>query len=175
MLKRIAITGPESTGKSWLAAGLAARYREFRVTEQARDYLNQLGRSYDFNDILEIGRLQYREEERLAALAGEWLFCDTDFLVLRIWSLVKYGRSHPWIDTMVAQHTYHHYLLCKPDLPWEDDPLREHPHLREQLFGMYLHELDERGLPYSVVSGYGDARLMRAVNAINHAGTDRTA
>ncbi len=170
MLKRIAITGPESTGKSWLSAALAARFSEPWVREQARDYLNRQQGIYDFDDILTIGQQQLREEERLATGAEEWLFCDTDFLVLRIWSLVKYGKSHPWIDAMVAEHPYHHYLLCKPDLPWEEDPLREHPHLREQLFGMYLRELEERGLPFSVVSGTGDARLMSALNALSPAG-----
>ncbi|VAW30185.1 hypothetical protein MNBD_BACTEROID07-850, partial [hydrothermal vent metagenome] len=39
MLKRIAITGPESTGKSELAAWLASAYQTSWVPEYAREYL----------------------------------------------------------------------------------------------------------------------------------------
>lgn len=167
MIKRIAVTGPESTGKSWLAAGLAEEFSEPWVPEFARFYLEQLNRPYTFDDILEIAKGQYKAEEAAATLAKEWLFCDTDFLVTRIWCLVRFGKSHLWIDQMADQHIYAHYLLCNTDLPWEADPLREHPHLRKELFEMYLAELEQRKLPFSIISGTGDARLMIAVEVLS--------
>lgn len=166
MLKRIAITGPESTGKSWLAAGLSATYNEPWVPEYAREFLETLNRPYTFDDVLEIARRQLRNEENAAATAKEWLFCDTDFLVTRIWCMVKFGKSHPWIDQMAEQHIYSHYLLCNTDLPWEADPLREHPHKRQKLFKLYLSELEQRKLPFTIVSGTGEKRLMNAVRAL---------
>ena len=39
MIKRISITGPESTGKSWLAEQLAGYYQDAWVPEYAREYL----------------------------------------------------------------------------------------------------------------------------------------
>lgn len=166
MLKRIAITGPESTGKSWLAAGLSAEFAELWVPEYAREYLATLNRPYDFEDILEIAKGQFSTEEAMAGQAREWLFCDTDFMVTRIWCLVKFGKSHPWIDQMARTHIYAHYLLCNTDLPWEADPLREHPEFRKELFQMYQAELDMRKLPYSIISGTGRDRLVNAVNAL---------
>jgi NadR type nicotinamide-nucleotide adenylyltransferase len=163
MLKRIAITGPESTGKSRLAKALSVEFNEPWVPEYARTYLEQLNRPYEFEDILEIARGQFRMEEEAAATADQWLFCDTDFLATRIWSLVKYGKSHSWIDEMADNHIYAHYLLCDTDLPWEADPLREHPHFRDELFKMYLAELQSRNLPFSIVKGTGDARLRSAM------------
>jgi NadR type nicotinamide-nucleotide adenylyltransferase len=166
MIKRIAITGPESTGKSWLAAGLAEEFSEPWVPEFARFYLEKLNKPYNFDDVLEIARGQFKTEEAAAALAKEWLFCDTDFLVTRVWCLVRFGKSHPWIDQMADQHLYAHYLLCNTDLPWEADPLREHPHLRKELFEMYLTELEKRRLPFTIVSGTGDERLMKGVEVL---------
>jgi nicotinamide riboside kinase len=52
MLKRIAVTGPESTGKSLLTEQLARHYNTVWVPEFARSYLEKLGRPYDEDDIL---------------------------------------------------------------------------------------------------------------------------
>ncbi len=166
MLKRIAITGPESTGKSWLAENLAMKYNEPWVPEYAREYLGSINRPYTFDDILEIAKGQFEAEERMARQAKDRLFVDTDFLVTRIWCLVKFGRSHPWIDYMTDNHNYTHYLLCNTDLPWEADPLREHPNQRNELFGMYLSELRSRKLPFTIVEVRGDARLVSAMETI---------
>lgn len=166
MLKRIAITGPESTGKSWLAKALSEEFNEPWVPEYARTFLEQLNRPYEYEDIREIAMGQLRIEEETVARAGQWLFCDTDFLVTRIWCLVKYGKSHPWIDEMADAHVYDHYLLCDVDLPWEADPLREHPHFRQQLFDMYRQELENRGVSFSIVSGTGNDRLQCAIRIL---------
>ncbi len=166
MIKRIAITGPESTGKSWLAAGLAEEFSEPWVPEFARYYLEKLSRDYNFEDVLEIAKGQFSAEEAAATLAKEWLFCDTDFLVTRIWCLVRFGKSHEWIDQMANTHVYDHYLLCDTDLPWEADPLREHPKFRRELFQMYLAELELRKLPFTIVSGKGEQRQRRAVEGM---------
>ncbi len=168
MIKRIAITGPESTGKSWLAKHLSAHFGEPWVPEFSRAYLNRLSHPYTFNDVLRIARGQYRNEERMAAKADIYLFCDTDFLVTHIWCMVKYGRSHPWIIHMLEKHRYHHYLLCNTDLPWEPDPLREHPEMRQELLGIYIQELQTRNLPYTLISGSGDQRLQAAVKAVRY-------
>lgn len=167
MIKRISITGPESTGKSWLAQQLARHYQEPWVPEYAREYLNNLDLPYGFEDILHIAEGQYRLEEEKALSAKNFLFCDTDFLVTHIWEMVKYGKSHPWIENKKNTHIYDLYLLCNTDLPWEPDPLREHPEQRKELLELYLKELSERKLPYSIISGQGTARLKAAIAAIN--------
>jgi len=166
-LKRIAITGPESTGKSWLAKKLAVHFNEPWVPEYARFYMEAKGNQYDFNDILTISQGQFLAEERIVKKACKYLFCDTDFLVTRIWCLFKYGESHPWIDFMAGNHLYYHYLLCNTDLPWEPDAMREHPGQREELFEMYENELKTRRLPYSIISGNGEDRLNAALEIIN--------
>jgi NadR type nicotinamide-nucleotide adenylyltransferase len=165
-MKKIAITGPESTGKSTLARELARIFQTTWVPEYAREYLLDLGRPYEEGDILEIARGQLKTEEKLMNEASRLLFCDTDFLVTRIWSVVKYGRSDPWIDKKVVEHRYDLYLLCNIDLPWEFDPLREHPDKRLMLFDLYHRELINRGFPFAIVSGEGAARTAMAVDLV---------
>ena len=57
------------------------------------------------------------------------------------------------------------YLLPDIDLPWQPDPLREHPDKRKELFNLYLDELKKRNLPFEIVNGFGQQRLANAVNA----------
>jgi NadR type nicotinamide-nucleotide adenylyltransferase len=163
---RIAITGPESTGKSQLTKQLASFFGTVWVPEYAREYIDSLDRTYNEKDILEIAKGQLEREERQACSAKEVLFCDTELTVTRIWSEVKYSRCHPWILEKIAEHTYDFYLLCFIDIPWENDPQREHPHLREHLFSLYLKELTGRGCRFEVVTGLGEERLKNAIRLI---------
>lgn len=164
MSQRILITGPESTGKSWLAQQLAAHYQTAWVPEVARRYLETLGREYEEHDLLEIARLQLAEEDRLAKETAGYLFCDTGMLVLKIWSLHKYGRCHPYILEQLRERTYLHIFLTNIDLPWEPDPLREHPEQRRYLFNWYRQELAQQ--QYTLISGSGNKRLQAAINSL---------
>jgi NadR type nicotinamide-nucleotide adenylyltransferase len=166
---KIAVTGPESTGKSQLAEELAAYYNTVFVPEFARGYLDRLGRPYDCEDLLEIARGQVRDEERISWQANRILFCDTELIVIKIWSEVKYEKCDPWILEKIEENNYDLFLLCNIDIPWEDDPQREHPDVREKLFSLYFDELTERRFTFRVVSGSGKERLMRAIGYVEQA------
>jgi NadR type nicotinamide-nucleotide adenylyltransferase len=165
-LIRIAITGPESTGKSQLSRDLAERYNTVWVPEYAREYLEKLGRPYAESDLLKIAEGQMANEKRLEKHAGRFLFCDTELLVIKIWSDVKYGRCDPWILKKLSEQRYHLYLLCNTDTPWEYDPLREHPLMREKLFLLYHREMQLRSWPFRIVTGLGSDRLTNAIKMI---------
>ena len=167
MTRRIAVTGPESTGKSWLAENLAAHYNTVWVPEYAREYLAGLGRPYCQDDILKIAAGQLNSESDGLKSASGYLFCDTEMLVAKIWSDVKYGFCDPWILSKAETHIYDLYLLCDIDLPWAYDPLREHPDRRQFLFDLYYDELSKRKFPFFVVRGIGETRLQMAINMIN--------
>lgn len=168
MIRKIAITGPESTGKSMLAEQLAIHYQTVWVPEYAREYLELLVRPYEEKDIYLIARGQLSAESSKLQQAGTFLFCDTELLVTKIWSEVKYGRCHPWILETIENHPYELYLLCDIDLPWQYDPLREHPDDRQYLFDLYYNELKNRKYPFAVVHGTGTGRLQNAVQIIEN-------
>jgi nicotinamide riboside kinase len=62
--------------------------------------------------------------------------------VIKIWSEFKYGFCDPEILTLMKEQKYDLHLLADVDLPWEDDPLREHPDKRQELFDLYKAELE---------------------------------
>ncbi len=166
LLKRIAITGPESTGKSSLCKQLASHFNDEWVPEVAREYIEKLNRPYDASDILSIAKNQITREEEMAKKANHFLFCDTELIVTKIWSEHKYKKCDPWILNQISVHDYSLYLLCDIDLPWEQDPQREHPHLRKYFFDLYLKELKDRKLNFQILSGTGDDRLKVAIELI---------
>jgi NadR type nicotinamide-nucleotide adenylyltransferase len=164
-IKKIAIVGPESTGKSTLSEQLSARFQTPWVPEYARQYLDQLDRPYQKTDLLEIARGQIALEDEAEKKADGLLICDTNLVVIKIWSEVKYGHCDEWIVEQMKLRHYHLHLLMDIDMPWEYDPYREHPHMREFLFQKYEEELIAMGETYSVVRGSYDQRLAAGIEA----------
>jgi len=112
-----------------------------------------------------IAKGQFEKENELVG-NGELLFCDTDFCVTYIWCMVKYGKCDDWIVDRLKENQYDLYLLCDIDLPWEYDPLREHPDKRTELFEMYRNLMDELGFNYRIVRGTDSKRLLNAVSFV---------
>jgi NadR type nicotinamide-nucleotide adenylyltransferase len=163
VLRKIAITGPESSGKTTLAAQLAAYYKTEFVPEFARSYLPTLGRDYIETDLLDIAKGQLQLENKIAAVAKKILFCDSDMTVMKIWAMEKYGRCDAWITAQQEAHHYDLYLLCAPDIPWEADPFRENPTDRNRLFALYIKELEMKNVYYIILEGGEKERLEKAV------------
>jgi NadR type nicotinamide-nucleotide adenylyltransferase len=165
-LQKIAIVGPESTGKSTLARQLASHFNTLWVPEFARKYIDQLNRPYQQADLLTIAQGQLQSEKEAALLARQYLFCDTNLLVIKIWSEDKFGSCDPLILQHLSLNTYALHLLTFPDLPWQADPQREDPHRLGELFGWYQAELEEAGVPFAVVKGQREERLQSALAAL---------
>lgn len=163
---RIAITGPESTGKSWLAQQLADHYKTLWVAEYAREFLDKISRPYSYDDILEIAQKQFELENKFAEETN-LLFCDTDFNVTNIWCTVKYNKCHDWITEKTQSNLYALYLLCDIDLPWQYDPFREHPDKRYEIFNMYESLLKKNRCQYHIISGTGETRLQNAIRVVD--------
>ncbi|REG87056.1 AAA family ATPase [Algoriphagus antarcticus] len=167
--KRILILGPESTGKSTLAEDLAKYFGEPWVPEYAREYLENLGREYRYEDMIEIGKGQVALEDAIAENANNYLFCDTDLRVIHIWSEHRFGKTDPWVMEQIGKRTYDLILLTNTDLPWAPDPQREYPELemRQYFFKKYLQLAKDSDFPYSIICGDRKKRLETAVEVIN--------
>ncbi len=167
-IKKIVIIGPESTGKSTLTKGLAERFREPWVEEYAREYLEDLGRDYTYEDLLKIAQGQIALEEDKAKTANRLLFCDTDLHVIQVWSDHKFKKTHPWILQQIRERAYDLYLLTAIDIPWQEDPLREHPDpaMRQYFFDLYHQLLSTSDTQFFLISGNAQQRLDQAVSYI---------
>lgn len=163
---RICVIGPECTGKTTLSSALSSHFREPWVPEFARQYLNGLGRAYQQPDLLTIAAGQVQSEEELKSQANRILFCDTNLLVVKVWSEHKYGHCDPLIMKMHASRVYDHYLLTATDIPWVEDPQREHPQLREHFSELYRTLIASTGVGYSFISGSPEERIHLAVKAV---------
>lgn len=159
----IIITGPESSGKSTLTLRLAHKLNAPWNAEVARTYLEAINRSYNQNDILTIAKLHaFNVDISVQQNAPIHIF-DTGFLVLKIWLQEKYNITITWIEEKLENADSELYLLCKPDIPWEPDPLRENPDDRDRLFEVYEEELKKMGKRYLVVSGSVEERVEQVV------------
>ncbi len=167
MLKKIAILGPESTGKSYLVQALAAYYKVTYVPEYAREYIDEIKRPYLESDILKIAKGQLKLEDELAKNAHHYLFCDTELTVIDIWAQEKFGRTHSWIKSQLEDRVYDLYLLCDIDLKWTEDPQRENPNDREYLLNLYRESLGKRNIKYYMISGQGEERINNAIEIID--------
>jgi NadR type nicotinamide-nucleotide adenylyltransferase len=171
---KVAVIGPESTGKSTLCEQLAAHYGTSWVPEYARDHLQEHGTSYTYDDLLLIARRQVALEDEHASLiiaadAHKLLFIDTDLYVMKVWCEFVFDRCHTWILDNIAQRQYDLYLLCDTDLPWIEDELREYPDLerRRQLYSIYKDMMINQSTPWVNISGSYEQRLQTAIKAVD--------
>ena len=107
-------------------------------------------------------------EAEMLPLANGLLICDTTFITVKIWSDYTFGRTPQEVLDELPKHPYDLYLLLDIDLPWEEDPLRDFPHMREHFRDIWLKELTALNARYVVISGLGDDRYENAVNAIDN-------
>ena len=165
-MKKIAITGPESTGKSSICEALQLHFGGIVVPEFAREFLSNKTDRYTFEDVEFIAHEQLKREQMAFDAQHEFLFCDTDLLVMRIWMEHVFRKCPQWIIEESLGKQYDFTLLMDIDLPWEDDPLREHPHQRELLFQKYLEALQQTKRPFAIVRGNGEGRIQNAIQLI---------
>lgn len=157
MSSKIVFTGPESSGKTTLSTWTSQTYNLPHVTEYARTYLENLGRTYDYRDLEKIAIGQFALEREPLCENGITV-CDTDLLTIKIWSDYLYRKCSPWILKTLQSNLPSHYILCKPDILWTPDPLRENPLDRDDLFLIYQNEIKELGVSYTILSGSLDLR-----------------
>jgi nicotinamide riboside kinase len=168
-------TGPESCGKTTLANALSANLQVPLVSEAARAFLDHRFQQhghyrYDVADLTAIAQLQFQAEQQALASQPVQLICDTDLLVVMLWSEVKYGAVDPTITDLFTRSqatTQRHYLLCDHQIPWQVDPQRENPDDRAKLFQRYLHTLEQYQLSYQVVQGDIASRLNQVQHFLN--------
>jgi len=171
-IKRIAIVGPECTGKTNLCIALAKHYKTAWVPEYARHYIDRLQRPYTQDDLFTIAKGQLFTEDELALEANTFLFCDTNLLVIKVWSEYKFGNCSPEILHLLKIKTYDLHLLTNIDVPWENDPQREHPDKREYFYSLYKKELNALGIDYHEISGSKPERLAQAIRCIDSLKSD---
>lgn len=176
-MKRIAnvvLHGPESTGKSTLAARLAAHYGTELVPEYGRLYCEVHGSETDADDLVAImhGHVALTEaaREQAAVRGARLIISDTDPLMTAAWAVMGLGRRLAALDAFTDVGDL--YLLMADDIPWVVDGIRLHSAAEDRTRFMALSraELERRSVPWALVSGDAEQRFAAAVAAIANAG-----
>lgn len=156
---------------------LAKHFSTLWCPEYAREYLLNNGVAYNYDTLLEIAKGQIALEEKHERLVNascqhanqKMLFIDTDMYVIKIWSEFVFNKCQSYILHQIATRPYDLYLLCKPDLPWQYDVLREAPRIetRNQLYTIYKEHMISQHVPWIEIYGSYEQRLQLAIDAVN--------
>ena len=171
-VRAVCLHGPESVGKSVLAAQLAAHFETLFVPEYGRTYCEAHGTDLDNAALLEIARTQAAMAESAVPNANRLLILDTDPLMTAVWSDMMLGARDPWFTAFDDYADL--YLLLDIDLPWIDDGSRIYGDAvtRTDFFNRCKGELEARKVNWALISGKEKARTTAALAAIARAFPD---
>lgn len=167
-MKRIVITGAESTGKSTLAQALSGYYGEPWTEEFVRSYVEQLSGELRPHDLQPIAEGQLALEDAALENAQQLVIHDTNILSTIIYANYYFATVFDRINNAFLERDYSLYLLCMPDIPWQaDEGQRESPEARDKLHERFKDSLDKLQLPYVEIHGTEEARMLQAIHAID--------
>ncbi len=164
---KIVVTGAESTGKTELAIGLAKHYNTLWIPELAREYIENLGRTYTYYDVEMIAREQIIAHQKIEKGEGNMIIFDTWLIVTKIWFTEVYRQVPVWLNNHIQESVINLFLVCDNDIVWEPDPVRENPDKRLYLQGLYIEEIEKTKTPWKLIRGLGEDRLKNAISAID--------
>lgn len=172
-VKRFAIIGPESSGKTVLSELLAKHFNTVWVPEYGRELYEQKNGALEINDFKTIAIEQIKRENELCKVANKVLICDTENIVTATF-LNMFFKEHPihvknFFENKLNQTTinYYKYFLLDPSVPAIQDGTRSFLKERKNHFDILKSELIKRNLPFAVLEGDYEHRFQQAVNEIN--------
>ena len=167
-IKKIVITGAESTGKTTLCKELSHYYNGICVDEYAREYVEKLNRDYTYHDVEIIAKKHLQNVETAIKQTHNFVFIDTYLIVIKIWFTEVFKRYPYWIEDEINKSQIDLYLLCNTDIPWIADKVRENgDERREYLNYLYIEQLRYYKLPFKVINGQNNTRLENAVQILD--------
>lgn len=155
---KIALIGPESTGKTVLAKELAAAFNTHFISEYAAEYIAHKGKALCLDDLDIILKEQLAREDQGLNKANHFLFCDSDALTTKLWSQFLFQQTSDFVEsqTLLSAGRYKHTLLLAPDTNWHDDAHRytEDQKQRDAFFQNFEAGLTALKRDFTIIRGY---------------------
>ncbi len=152
----ICLYGPESVGKTTLAAELAVDFNGIFVPEVSKDMV--ISNDFTINDIIEIGKAQTAAILEAQKQNTQLIICDTDLITTEIYSKIYLNNVPEILYDMEKKLHFDIYFLLDIDVPWVPDGLRDLGNRREEVYNIFKNELEKRGINYWKVKGNWKAR-----------------
>ena len=167
-LRRIAIVGAESTGKTWLARTLTEVLRErgqsvHCVEEHLRRWCEREGRTPHPHEQLAIAQAQ---ATAVLAVASGTVIVDTTPLVTAVYSHQLFSDEGLYAMAMEHQRLYDVTLVTGLDIAWEAQWMRDSAQARVPIDAKLRDALGRSGIGYRVIYGKGLDRLNNALLAM---------
>ena len=165
----LVLAGPESSGKSWLAAQIQQRFGGERVDEYVRHFIEQHQRDTCYADIPAIAQGQLDQEDAARRRAPALLILDTHLLSNMLWSQTLFGDCPAWLEPALLTRRYDLTLLLAAEgVEWVGDGQRCQPELaeRQAFFDASLKWLERHHQPHRVIGGSWEARREQAFLAV---------
>ncbi len=167
MVKKIAIIGPECTGKTTLASQLAQHFSTIWIPEYARKYVANLRVPYTYEDVEHIAKVQFSQIMQVETLNASIVFFDTELIITKVWFEVVFQKQPDWLDEAIRNSNFAFYLLTDTSIPWVADGIRENGGARrEELYAIYENYLNYFRFPYEIVHGMDYERLSNAISSV---------
>lgn len=166
-VKKIAVIGAESTGKSALCEQLAKHFNTVWVPEYAREYFNDSDiYNYTLKDLEIIAQRQLELEAEYLQRANTYLFCDTAMITLKIWADLEFGKPSEQLQTLIAQGRYDLYLITDNSIPWEQDAQRLNKFSRQMIFEMNIQAVKQEQAAFYTITGTNGQRFELAIEKV---------
>lgn len=144
-VKKIAIVGTESTGKTVMAERLARRFNTAWCPEIGRDLVRS-STEVTRDDIMRIASEHAKSIVRHTRLSNRVLIVDTEVSITASYHEFLFGEKfkiEPWIENV---NFFDLYIYLDPSAPYVDDGTRLEEDARNKLADSHVKTLTERGL-----------------------------
>jgi HTH-type transcriptional repressor of NAD biosynthesis genes len=169
-MKKVAILGPESTGKSTLTLNLANHFKSNFIGEYGREYTEKIGTGA--LTITDFENIAIEHDRRLKEIEPtKVIFSDTDAIITKTFGQMYLEEfESDKIDEVIKNQIFDLYLVLDTDVPWIDDGTRDFPHRRGEHLSLIIHELDFRGIKYVIIDGNYEERFQKAIKEVEKLG-----
>ncbi|WP_139981558.1 AAA family ATPase [Nocardioides litoris] len=173
-VRRVVVTGAESTGSTTLAAALAERLGCPWVPEFGRHWSEVrpggLDAPWRTEEFVHVVREQRAWEEAAARRTPvPWLVCDTDNQATTLWHERYVGHLSPEVATAAADQVRPAArILTGDEIPFVQDGLRDGEHVRHAMQQRFRDTLGDDGVPWVEVHGTVADRVEQALAFLHH-------
>lgn len=171
-IKRVALMGPESVGKSTLTENLSKFYNTNFVEEYGRTVFESNGNKVTIDDFIPISIGRQDIENRNIKKSNRVIFCDTEDITTYLFSKMFFPEKYQKVEnyfnwSFINKPKYDLYLLLKPDCDGVQDGTRQFLDSRWNHYNEIKKELISRDCKFVEIEGDWDTRLKKSIKEVN--------